>query len=422
MARSLRTLEKTVDRRLCSKHGGRLPIATGQPLPNTYSDLIAVVRGKRVAHPTPGLLALEEQLLGHADSGGQVTREVQRIDHEQIVPVAAATSLDSRSNAPLPTPWSKDFSVSSENAGTSVSSVPQPFDAGTAPEFLAPDTGRFSVEPFTAPERIQPVVESLPATPETDTKDVVNIRTTVPQPASPEEEEEDLDWLKRTRSESAGQVTEASKKALVPGAVVAKDDFERELESILGKKSAVQTEAPEAVPPAPANAQDEVPYTEASAAGYPSHDVFDQMGLAMEYANSFDLGDVSLQKRFDEFDRELEAETGEQKEVSRPLAADNPFVDPMALNEMDLIAELAEIGANDTSRQPEKSAIGLKKTDVKDTDKPQEVQPENTPDAIADSSSPQPSAEQDIPLEAVGTETPHSNDDTAGENHDQPTS
>ncbi|MEM8808172.1 MAG: hypothetical protein AAGF01_19295 [Cyanobacteria bacterium P01_G01_bin.38] len=38
------------------------------------------------------------------------------------------------------------------------------------------------------------------------------------------------------------------------------------------------------------------------------HDVFDQMGHNMSYANSFDLGSISLEQRFDEFDEVLNKE------------------------------------------------------------------------------------------------------------------
>lgn len=48
-----------------------------------------------------------------------------------------------------------------------------------------------------------------------------------------------------------------------------------------------------------------------------AHSVFDRMGKNMAFANSFDLGTISLEQRFDEFDRILDAE--EKKTSSKDL-------------------------------------------------------------------------------------------------------
>jgi hypothetical protein len=55
-----------------------------------------------------------------------------------------------------------------------------------------------------------------------------------------------------------------------------------------------------------------------------AHSVFDHMGKNMAYANSFDLGTISLQQRFDEFDRWLDqAEPTSSEAASIPPAEDS---------------------------------------------------------------------------------------------------
>jgi hypothetical protein len=80
------------------------------------------------------------------------------------------------------------------------------------------------------------------------------------------------------------------------------------------------------------------------------------MGLGMSYANSFDLGNVSIAKRLDQLEREL-AVASPTPVPAQPITPpetthspgirelESPFVDPMSLDEFDLVAELAEIGA-----------------------------------------------------------------------------
>ncbi|MDJ0702772.1 MAG: hypothetical protein QNJ46_05780 [Leptolyngbyaceae cyanobacterium MO_188.B28] len=61
----------------------------------------------------------------------------------------------------------------------------------------------------------------------------------------------------------------------------------------------------------------------------PPHDVFDRMGHNMSYANSFDLGSISLEQRFDEFDEVLAKE-----ERSRSRAKSFPIEDESSLQEV----------------------------------------------------------------------------------------
>ncbi len=58
------------------------------------------------------------------------------------------------------------------------------------------------------------------------------------------------------------------------------------------------------IPPEPSPTNSPAPQATYSSA----HSVFDRMGKNMAFANSFDLGTISLQQRFDEFDRVLDKE------------------------------------------------------------------------------------------------------------------
>jgi hypothetical protein len=172
-----------------------------------------------------------------------------------------------------------------------------------------------------------------------------------PQPApwqspAPATDVDDANWLARAQAEQPQKITTASKRSLNSGLALAKDDFERELATILGREAAPAVTpgkpgAPSAASPARAPA---APAADVSApARHPNHEVFDQMGLGMRYANSFDLGNVSLSDSFSRLEADLGL-TPASKGRSPPAAA-NPYVDPMNLEEFDLVAELAHIGA-----------------------------------------------------------------------------
>ncbi len=73
-----------------------------------------------------------------------------------------------------------------------------------------------------------------------------------------------------------------------------------------------------------------------------AHSVFDQMGKNMAYANSFDLGTISLQQRFDEFDRILEAEeTQKIRPVADALAVQPAYALQSSLMTSERLKELA---------------------------------------------------------------------------------
>lgn len=160
-------------------------------------------------------------------------------------------------------------------------------------------------------------------------------------------------------------ITAASQQSLNPGLALAKDDFEKELAAILGQNQAPadanQPVAPGSTPTStptstPAGVGGSAAAVPTPATAHPNHNIFDQMGLGMSYANSFDLGNVSIAKRLDQLEREL-AVASPTPVPAQPITPpetthspgirelESPFVDPMSLDEFDLVAELAEIGA-----------------------------------------------------------------------------
>ncbi|MEO1395810.1 MAG: hypothetical protein AAFV90_23175 [Cyanobacteria bacterium J06634_5] len=85
------------------------------------------------------------------------------------------------------------------------------------------------------------------------------------------------------------------------------------------------------------------------------HDVFDRMGHNMSYANSFDLGSISLEQRFDAFDEAIDRaaeklEAKHQAIQSKKERTAQALDAPLALDDVALVADLAlmqETMAND---------------------------------------------------------------------------
>jgi hypothetical protein len=292
---------------------------------------IDVVRSRRVARPTPGLQTLERRVLGNAS----VRREVQRLDTTQLTPAVTLTFAQPAS--PAASMWRPSVSLSNSLS----LSLSAPSTSTYAPEFSARDTGRFRVEPFAAGLDAGALFSADPV-------------AAVGYPAQPAPSQvvapgtylDDSNWLARAQAEQPQKITTASKRSLNSGLALAKDDFERELATILGREAApavtpAEASAPSAASPVQAPA---APASGASApARHPNHEVFDQMGLGMRYANSFDLGNVSLSNSFSRLEADLgltPPSTGRSA-----VAAANPYVNPMNLDEFDLVAELAHIGA-----------------------------------------------------------------------------
>ena len=80
-----------------------------------------------------------------------------------------------------------------------------------------------------------------------------------------------------------------------------------------------------------------------------AHEVFNQMGLAMNYANSFDLGAMDMSARFDHFDQELDIAPKAVLSASAPIRV---AVQALALDDFDLVADLSEISGAQSALPP----------------------------------------------------------------------
>lgn len=328
---------------------------------------IALVRGQQYHRPSSQLRALEERVLGATPARtapepvAPPVIEQQRLAQEQVNPLWLT---------PSPVAPAQGFMFSAFAAQEWV-------DGSYSPELSAPDTGRFQVEAFTHADQWSPEehisaaygaapagVSLAPApaiAPPSSPPQFAHSRPSVPPVhgressspsiALPDEE----NWL--AEAERPTTITAASQQSLNPGLALAKDDFEKELAAILGQN---QTPAAANQPVAPASTPAGVGGSAAAvptpATAHPNHNIFDQMGLGMSYANSFDLGNVSIAKRLDQLERELAVASPTPAPVQpitqpeptsspRGRELESPFVDPMSLDEFDLVAELAEIGA-----------------------------------------------------------------------------
>ncbi|MEZ5504503.1 MAG: hypothetical protein R3F38_00380 [Gammaproteobacteria bacterium] len=381
MARSLRSLEQSLGkpakpaktrrrsrqyRQTAAPEGRALAHAqiTPSPLaPSQLQEQIDVIRGRRVAEPTSSLRALEDRVLGRTPATQEPRRTTQRLDNGQVPPPAEPVrAVANALTAPPHTGWSRP-------------TLPATTAAPYAPEFSAPDTGRFQVEPFSAPLDPESIfrADTAVSTAPSPTPAIASPVAVAPISASPQRavlapsatqprlvEDDATGWLTQAQSEQPEQISSASRNALDGELALAKDDFERELASILGQSTtpapkpdplfanapAQQLPAPPAAVPAPAATT-----PEQAPPAHPGHDIFDQMGLGMRYANSFNLGNVNLSERFRQFEQDLE------QPAPRPATPPanpfvDPFVEPMSLDDFDLVAELAEIGAEQPAAAP----------------------------------------------------------------------
>lgn len=400
MGRSLRLLERSVARGCKPKQHP----TEGMTSLGSLQEQIAVVRGQHAGQPTGAMRALEHRVLGHPAARSSliptyIERETLRLDQEQLAPTYYAPV----SNAQVTSPGAPSLPTPAVALATSVAAYSSAYyqarddhSSAYAPEFSAPDTGRFQVESFAddlfdigrdhtggaatdlaMPDfSIPPInANSNTGTPNAGTPHLGTSNTGAPNavtrmpavvpsraPAATPVFDDD-NWISAAQHDRPAKITAASKQALNPGLALAKDDFERELAAILGTEAVVAPAAPAADPlfnpnaatqpvsnPSASNPPISNPSGPAKPAAesevaHPNHSVFDQMGLAMRYANSFDLGNVSLKNRFDHFEQELDVDrqAPHQSKV-QVQSITNPFVDPMNLDEFDLVAELAEIG------------------------------------------------------------------------------
>jgi hypothetical protein len=277
----------------------------------SVEEQIAVVRGRVPGRASRGLLRLEERLLGPKR---RPETAVRRLDTGQasVPAVAAAFSAPA---AWEPMAFAGPVSV-------------EPFGLGE------PAYGRPSCP---APLPVPPQTRALTAPLERQTAG------RPPMPARPP--------LAATAAAAAGaskgSASPKGRRSRPPRLTKSQQDsteaFERDLAALLGEAKA---QAPEdaawnatvgqAKPTAPAPGPGaEPPPTQPLP--NPGHGIFDQMGSAMRYANSFDLGAVDLGSRFDAIEQELAPPA--------PAARPRPIAEARSLNDFDVVADLAELGA-----------------------------------------------------------------------------
>jgi len=361
------------------------------------SSEIALVRGQQYHRPSSQLRALEERVLGATPARtapeplAPPVIEQHRLAQEQVNPLWLT---------PSPVAPAQGFMFSTFAAQEWV-------DGSYSPELSAPDTGRFQVEAFThadqwSPEaQISAAYSAAPAGvslapapaiarpssppqfghPQPSLPPVHGQESSSPSIVLPDEE----NWL--AEAERPTTITAASQQSLNPGLALAKDDFEKELAAILGQNQAPadanQPVAPGSTPTStPAGVGGSAAAVPTPATAHPNHNIFDQMGLGMSYANSFDLGNVSIAKRLDQLEREL-AVASPTPVPAQPITPpetthspgirelESPFVDPMSLDEFDLVAELAEIGAEAPAKpatDQQGSNSGTNNSDISNSD------------------------------------------------------
>ena len=333
-------------------------------------EQIDIVQGRRVGQPSNSLRALEDYIAGRNSPAQQkqkeALRETQRLDFGQAPAAAAPNPIVSSPANPSPIIPSPTTTVAAENIPKNLltpdeQNIPvQQAIAATqsgqsySPEFSAPNTGRFNVEPFSDNSEINAVMPSTTA-PSHSTAPLSPGSNTNAQREFPVFEEDD--WRQQGTPQ---KISSSSRSALNGSAALAKEDFERDLAAILGTSantadptSTNDNFAPPTERETPTSTQNK-DKTETQAPPHPTHDIFDQMGKSLRYANSFDLGAVNLRERFDQFDRDLgmdEASTRAQKlkkkdqaQPGRPSLFVDPYAKSADLDEFDLMAELAEIG------------------------------------------------------------------------------
>lgn len=307
-------------------------------MPEDLEGEIAIVRGREHPRPSLGLLQLENRLLGV-----------------------------SRPEAPSVAVQRPDYGGASSGTGTHIlaSSLPHLSQAAEQhAEALRGDSvlkGQFTVEPF----------EELPS-PKQELTPRSDLGTRTP-PISPSETRETpgVEHGKYERTaESQGVVVQQRR----PPEDVAKTEHIEALENPNEPVSA----APEdkqwnetlrsAGGAARVTVEPIVASEEPASTKLHPHDVFSQMGMAMEFANNFDLGSVDLSARFDQFDAELAAAP---KRAEAPLELGRGH--SLGLDDFDMVADLAEI-VNSQSETPAGTA-----SPICESTHSKEPQPAGTP-------------------------------------------
>lgn len=74
-----------------------------------------------------------------------------------------------------------------------------------------------------------------------------------------------------------------------------------------------------------------------------SHQVFDEIGMALEHATTFDLGDIDLNTRFDAFEMALDSKDQALNERSSDQSQTLIAPEPVKLSEMEMVEDLSSI-------------------------------------------------------------------------------
>ena len=267
---------------------GAAPVHSGTRaarLPKDMEDQIAIVRGHAVGKPSRGLLELEQRLLQPRDAG-PTSRAIQRYDHG-ATPVSAAPLSQARalSAQMAASEFGGRYNVESFE---DTSTITAPRAPTATPEYIAgttPGTISAPAVPTVPPPGVTPCAEPPAAI----------------SPSAFPQAPERIQAPRRTSLDTEQEAVAAN--------------FERDISAMLGTASPASTPenqqwddavrnatiAPTATPATPAVATPQP----AAAPKQDQHEVVNQMGLAMNYANNFDLGTMDISARFDRFDEEL---------------------------------------------------------------------------------------------------------------------
>ncbi|HEX6367478.1 MAG TPA: papain-like cysteine protease family protein [Longimicrobium sp.] len=145
-----------------------------------------------------------------------------------------------------------------------------------------------------------------------------------------------------------------------PAAEAQDDDLHRALEADLRSLLGQALSAPEAAaepatpPPAPRREEPRAPEPAPAPVLEDRHAVFDQVGRALAFATTFNLPPVSLEQRFDDFDRVLEREETVRETVraqKAQAAQTPPAAAALSLDAETLMNDLRMLGGGDFGAQ-----------------------------------------------------------------------
>ena len=356
-------------------------------LPKDVEDQIAIVRGRAVGKPSRGLLQLEQRLLRKGENG-PAPPAIQRHDHG-AVPAATPATPVSQARA---LSWSM---------------------AAAASQF----DGRFNVESFedTSATGVPGQIASMPANGNyagaTPTSGVTAPPAAQVTPAAET----------RPNNGTTARDHATRRSALTPDHEAIAASFDRDIAAMLGTPA--ETSTPEnkqwddairnaANPTTPAAPTQDAPAPGATTAPASTetpkqngHDVFNQMGLAMNYANSFDLGAMDLSARFDRFEEELALGPKPSPPLSTASSSTgfrNP-VQALALDEFDLVEDLAEIGSAlsaEPDAPPTVPPVAAQPTPAPEAPKEPTATPQPVPSQEPVTATPQPAPSPEPPMAA----------------------